>query len=541
MKITAGVKVGPYDVIEQVGRGGMATVFKAYQPALERHVAIKVLPEFLAEDAQFRERFRREAVAIAKLRHPGILAVYDHGELEGQPYIVTEFVEGGTFADELGRPISVRRALAVLATVASALDYAHERGVLHRDVKPSNILVAKDGAAVLGDFGLARMMASNERLTRLDMVVGTPEYMSPEQCAGKETGVASDQYALGVVAFEALTGHVPYHAETPAAVMLAQMQSPLPDPRGANPSLSTAIDLALERALSKEPADRFPTCGAFVQALEATVAEPAAAAPMPAPADAVPPDVAPTATAPAAARAPRSSPLARRPLLIAAAILVVLVGLAGTVYAISNGRPTKTTAATTTPSPGPTHGSLIYEAKLSPSAWSAGGVPSPNPAGSATVTYGGSIDLKIQKDGAGLSGEFDGPALKNYVADLVFRVDQGSDFEVNWLVRNRSASEHADVGLNIQVADETMTLYLSPDGASNQALAATVPVTGLQNGRTINLVMVVNGQSIALYLDGRRVVDVTESTASGGTTPSFEMDGKSGALHILSLRYYAVV
>ena len=134
------------------------------------------------------------------------------------------------------------------------------------------------------------------------------------------------------------------------------------------------------------------------------------------------------------------------------------------------------------------------------------------------MTYGTSIDLKIQKDGAGLSGEFDGPALKNYVADLVLRVDQGSDFEVNWLVRNRSGSEHADVGLNIQVADETMTLYLSPDGASNQALAATVPVTGMQNGRTINLVMVVNGQSIALYLDGRRVVDVTESSATGGTT-----------------------
>ena len=230
----------------------------------------------------------------------------------------------------------------------------------------------------------------------------------------------------------------------------------------------------------------------------------------------------------------------RRGIRLGAAILVVLVGLAGTVYAISNGRPTKNAAVTTTPSPGPAHGSLIYEAKLSPSAWSTGGAPSPNPAGSATVTYGTSIDLKIQKDGAGLSGEFDGPALKNYVADLVLRVDQGSDFEVNWLVRNRSGSEHADVGLNIQVADETMTLYLSPDGASNQALAATVPVTGMQNGRTINLVMVVNGQSIALYLDGRRVVDVTESSATGGTTPSFEMDGKSGALHILSLRYYAI-
>jgi len=245
MKVAAGVQIGPYQVVEQVGRGGMATVFKAYQPALERNVAIKVLPEFLADDPQFRERFRREAVAVAKLRHPGILAVFDHGEFEGQPYIVTEFVEGGTFADELGKPIALGRALEVLGSVASALDYAHQRGILHRDVNPSNILIGKDGNAVLGDFGLARMMATNERLTRLDMVVGTPEYMSPEQCAGRETGPASDQYSLGVVAFEALTGHVPYHAETPAAVMLAQMQSPLPAARSVNPSVAAAVESAL--------------------------------------------------------------------------------------------------------------------------------------------------------------------------------------------------------------------------------------------------------------------------------------------------------
>src|SRR6266540_4108382 len=215
MKVAAGVQIGPYEVMEQVGRGGMATVFKAYHHALERMVAIKVLPDFMAEDPEFRERFRREAIAIARLRHP---------------YIVTEFVQGGTFAQELGKPLPMARALEVLGAVASALDYAHESGVLHRDVKPSNILMTKEGKSVLGDFGLARMMAANQRLTRLDMVVGTPEYMSPEQCGGGETGPASDQYSLGVVAFEALAGHPPFHAETPAAVLLAQMRSPLPAP-----------------------------------------------------------------------------------------------------------------------------------------------------------------------------------------------------------------------------------------------------------------------------------------------------------------------
>src|SRR6266545_6882149 len=153
MKVAAGVRIGPYEVMEQVGRGGMATVFKAYHHALERMVAIKVLPDFLAEDPEFRERFRREAVAIAKLRHPNILAVFDHGEIEGQPYIVTEFVEGGTFAAELGKPVGLPRALDVLRSVASALDYAHQRGILHRDVKPSNILVTKDGTSVLGSAG----------------------------------------------------------------------------------------------------------------------------------------------------------------------------------------------------------------------------------------------------------------------------------------------------------------------------------------------------------------------------------------------------
>ena len=281
MKLAPGVQVGPYQIVEQIGRGGMATVFKAYQPALERMVALKVLPDVLAEDPQFRERFRREAVAIAKLRHPSILTVYDHGEFEDQLYIVTEFVEGGTFAAELGKPLGVSRTSEVLGSIASALDYAHRQGVLHRDVKPSNILINKDGAAILGDFGLARMMApTGERLTRIDMVVGTPEYMSPEQCAGKDASPAADQYSLGVVGFEALTGHVPYEAETPAAVMLEQIQSPLPMPRSVNPNLSVGVEHALMRGLAKDPAQRFPSCGDFVKAIETeTATAPAIAAP----------------------------------------------------------------------------------------------------------------------------------------------------------------------------------------------------------------------------------------------------------------------
>jgi serine/threonine protein kinase len=330
---------------------------------------------------------------------------------------------------------------------------------------------------------------------------------------------------LGVVAFEALTGHVPYHAETPAAVMLAQMQSPLPAARSVNPSVPAAVESALARALAKEPADRFSDCGSFVKALESSSSAPAIAA----------------ATISAPAERPKPLPSARGPrargnlwLLAGAAALVALLALAGVLYAASRG-PSQTNQS------GLAHGSLIYDASLTKTAWSSGGEPSPDPDGSASVAYGsGSIDIHILKDGAGLSGEFDGPSLKNYVSELVLRVDAGSDFEINWRIRGPGPNEHAEVGLNIQVAQEAMTLYLSPDVGSNQALTATLPVPGIQSGKTVELGMSVNGPNVGIFLGGKKVAQVSETTSTGATTPSFYMDGKSGALHIVSLRYYAV-
>ena len=544
MKIGPGVEIGPYRVVEQVGRGGMATVFKAYQAALERNVAIKVLPEFLAEEPDFRERFRREAVAIAKLRHPGILSVFDHGEFEGQQYIVTEYVEGGTFQQMLaGKPISIQQTLAVLQPIAAAIDYAHERGVLHRDIKPSNILITKEGAPVLGDFGLARMMTSGERLTRLDTVVGTPEYMSPEQCAGKETGPASDRYSFGVVAFEALTGHVPYQAETPAAVMIAQMQSPLPDPRVANPALSESVERALLRALSKDPEQRFPSCSAFVRALAATdtpLSEPRAEAPAaaPPPTIAAAPVATPVAAASAAAASAGARPLrGRTPLLVGAGVLVVLLALAGVIYAVSAGKhPTSSTQA------GVPHGSRVYQADLAHGGWSGGDVPSPDPAGSITIgTSGTGMALAITQDGGSLSGEFDGPSLKNYVANLVLNADAGSDLEFDWAVRGRASTETADVYLNINVTEETMTLYLSPDSASNQPLTAAILVSGLKDAKTMDLWIVVNGTNIQLYLGTKKVADVNETAASGAAPPGFYMQGNHNAtLHLQTIAYYTV-
>ena len=276
MKLEPGTNLGPYRIVAEAGRGGMASVYKAHQAALARYVAIKVLPDFFATEPGFRERFQQEAVAVAQLRHPNILAIFDYGDTDGVTYIVTEFVDGGTLAEQMGKPLPLEYAVEILNPIAGALDYAHRRGVLHRDIKPSNVLLQHDGTPVLSDFGLAKMMmSSTQRLTQSGMIVGTPEYMSPEQCAGEELTPAADQYSLAVIAYEALTGRVPFTAATPVAVLMAQMQNALPPPRTINPDLSDGVAAVLLKGLAKEPGDRYKTCHQMVRALAAADESPA--------------------------------------------------------------------------------------------------------------------------------------------------------------------------------------------------------------------------------------------------------------------------
>jgi eukaryotic-like serine/threonine-protein kinase len=277
MELVPGASLGPYRIVEQVGRGGMATVFKAFQPALNRYVAIKVLPPALAADPQFEDRFTQEAMAVASLRHPNILTVYDYGQAEGVTYLVTEFVDGGTLADQMRGRLPLDYVISMLRPVASALDYAHSRAIVHRDVKPSNVLLTRDGTPVLADFGLARMMDVDRHLTQAGVILGTPEYIAPEQCAGTDPGPAADQYSLAVIAYQMLTGQVPFSAETPAAVIIAQMTKPLPPPRQVNRELSEAVEAPLLKGLAKEPGDRFPSASAFLRALEQSPVAPAAA------------------------------------------------------------------------------------------------------------------------------------------------------------------------------------------------------------------------------------------------------------------------
>src|SRR3712207_1306062 len=257
LDIAPGTALGPYVIVGRLGRGGMATVYRAHHAALDRDVAIKVVWPALAEAPGFLERFQREARAVSRLRHPNILTIYDFGRQDGVTYMVTELLPGGTLADRVGRPLPLRDAVDVARGVGAALDYAHAQGIVHRDVKPSNILYTADGAPVLADFGIARMTAESEQLTVQGSLLGTPEYMSPEQAVGSDVGPASDIYSLGVVLYQMVAGAPPFHAETAVATLRAQVEDPMPSTRLVNRALPPAVDMVLDRALSKDPRERY--------------------------------------------------------------------------------------------------------------------------------------------------------------------------------------------------------------------------------------------------------------------------------------------
>ncbi|MEW5938156.1 MAG: serine/threonine-protein kinase [Chloroflexota bacterium] len=269
-----GQSLGRYHILEQLGEGGMAIVYKAYDTRLERDVALKVIrTDKLTMDTMERtlKRFEREAKALAKLTHPNIVPITDYGEHEGQPYLVMPYLPGGTLKQRLGKPIAWEESVRLLIPIARALAYAHEQGIIHRDVKPSNILITHSGEPMLTDFGIAKILFSEGEtadLTGTGMGIGTPEYMAPEQWTGK-AAPQSDQYALGVVLYEMVTGHKPYTADTPAAILIKQANDPLPRPKNYVAGVPDAVEKIILKALAKRVEDRFESMVAFKNALEA--------------------------------------------------------------------------------------------------------------------------------------------------------------------------------------------------------------------------------------------------------------------------------
>jgi tRNA A-37 threonylcarbamoyl transferase component Bud32 len=339
------VKVGElvaerYELEERVGSGGMSSVYRARDTVLERRVALKILHEHYSRDAEYVERFRREARAIAKLTHPNIVTVIDRGEWEGHQFIVFEHVPGENLAELLeaeGR-LPVERALLLTHQVARGLAFAHEFGIVHRDVKPQNVLIDGDGAAKVTDFGIARSLEIDDELTQTGTLLGTGDYLSPEQASGEAVDERSDQYSLGVLLYELLAGEVPYPAPNVMSAAMRHLRDPVPSVRAVRPDVPQRVDAIVARAMQKRPDDRFPSTEAMTAALEAALADERAA--RRAGADEDTGVIAPVPVAPVPRRRP---PPARRragrrwPLLAALVLLAAVSLVVGLLLARADG------------------------------------------------------------------------------------------------------------------------------------------------------------------------------------------------------------
>lgn len=275
MVLQEGQTLGQYRILQQLGQGGMATVYKAYHPGLDRHVAIKIMHQAFMEDPAFLTRFEREAQIVGRLEHLNIVPVHDYAEFSNQPYLVMKYIEGSSLKALLKEgPLPLDELLRIMRRVADALDYAHRQGVLHRDIKPSNIMLDLNRVPYLADFGLARIVQAGESTLSQDMVLGTPHYISPEQALGRsDVSSKADLYSFGVLLYELIVGRVPFLAETPYAVIHDHIYRPVPLPSAVNPELPVQIDLILNKALAKEPADRYSSAVAMMDDLEAGLRE----------------------------------------------------------------------------------------------------------------------------------------------------------------------------------------------------------------------------------------------------------------------------
>jgi serine/threonine protein kinase len=271
-----GKTLGKYRIVAKLGTGGMAEVYKAYQPGLDRYIAIKVMHTHLSEDADFLARFEREALATGKLRHSNIVQALDFDQIANIYFMVMEFVDGPTLKDEIktrvqkDKPYSLAEIARIFTALCDAMDYAHGHKMVHRDLKPANIMVNMEGQVLLTDFGIARIMGGVQH-TATGTMAGTPAYMSPEQGKGKHVDERSDIYALGIILYEMVTGRLPYEADTPIAVVMKHISEPIPMPTKINPTIPESVEQVVVKSMSKDPIDRYQTAGDLATALRQAV------------------------------------------------------------------------------------------------------------------------------------------------------------------------------------------------------------------------------------------------------------------------------
>jgi beta-lactam-binding protein with PASTA domain len=331
-EVTEGAVVDErYRVLQRIGSGGMADVWLAEDTHLQRRVALKVLHGRFAQDREFVERFRREAEAAAGLQHPNVVSVYDRGEIDGTYYIAMQHLEGRTLKQLIDAGLTSEQAVAYIRQVLEGARFAHRNGVVHRDLKPQNVIVDDEGKATVTDFGIARAGASE--ITQAGSVMGTPHYLSPEQAQGFEVTAVSDLYSIGVMLYEALTRRVPFEADSAVAIAMKQVSQPPQRPSSINPQVSPALDAVVMRALEKEPGQRFQSADAFIAALDAALKDPSGGADNTAAFAPLPPVVATPEEPVAEGMGPEEEEARRRrrlisALIVAAVLLGLLVGFA---------------------------------------------------------------------------------------------------------------------------------------------------------------------------------------------------------------------
>lgn len=520
MGFVVGESVGSYKITAYIAQGGMATIFRAYQPALDRSVALKAIHPALKGDRVFVDRLKREAAIIAKLTHPHIVAVYDFAEDDGIPYVVLQCIPGKTLKDVLSEgKLSAAQILNIIRPIAEALAYAHEHGILHRDVKPSNILIDQESQVYLTDFGLARIARNSESTASQDMLIGSPQYLSPEQAKSEDVGVATDIYSLGVVLYEMFTGRVPFQGDTPYATILAQISQPPPPPRSLDPNIRPTIEQVLLKALAKDPQQRYASVREMLKALENAAQGPREEEPFAprgladyqaAPADKTPAATPPAAPTPASQKSARPAwlPLAIGggaliALLVCLALAAIVLNQTNSVFA-QRGTPTNSARAPTQELPAATLAPTDEPVTPTPT------FPAPTATAARTATPGASSSAALP------------PAPNAPRGKIAYSVATGEAAELHaiWVANADGSNPHKVIDLGLWPS-------ISPDGkqiAYYRMKDEGIYIANIDGG---NPHRVVPGETCCVQWarDGKRLVYFAGKLKFGGALFVVNVDG----------------